>query len=669
MSNIDLRQCREECLGCVKSYKKKHGKDQSFTISCKGIPISYVPEKVLATLSYEDANSAIGMLDPVQWAANILDWHCWDKDGEIWKRKSREDTLPQGCINYYDDQEASAERVRLGKSPFHRPYQAEMLRCSSKRKVFRLGRQSGKTECLVVSMLHSIFTNGNFKVILVTPFSSQINMIFKRIREFLEDNALLMNSKKRMVAAPTYELELHNGSYIRGFTAGTSSKGNATQVRGQPAHMLVFDEADYLSDGDMAAALAVVINSPNATVWMSSTPCGKREKFYDACHNSMYKEFFYPSMVNPNWGPEQEAFFRSEYSEIEYAHEVLAEFGKLEQGVFQVAYVEAALRDYNYSDCKRTPGWQYCIGVDWNDTKIGTTIVVTGWNPYEQRFEVVDRKNVSKEGWTQLAACNEIVRLNRLWLPEAIYVDAGYGGTQQEVLKAFAGGVLTRKGGGPKQTDARILKVLHEYQFGGSIEIRDPFTKQKVKKPAKPFLVENTVRKFEQSAIVFSKEDDQLKAELLGYIVDHVTTAGMPVYKQSNEKVGDHNLDALMLSIVGFDLTLSAYGKPQHETHISFSGYFGEGSQYDGMKIVREDPGKLRRDKVEQQRPDPRRNEEFAEQETLFPSEDDKKPAANLLKRDTKPAIWSYPGFTRDAKPPKGRVTRKKSGPPKRSKF
>ena len=42
---------------------------------------------------------------------------------------------------------------------YHRPYQATMLRCTAKRKVFRTGRQIGKTEVLVIAILFNIFNN------------------------------------------------------------------------------------------------------------------------------------------------------------------------------------------------------------------------------------------------------------------------------------------------------------------------------------------------------------------------------------------------------------------------------------------------------------------------------------------------------------------------------
>ena len=37
---------------------------------------------------------------------------------------------------------------------------------------------------------------------------------------------------------------------------------------------------------------------------MSSTPSGKREKFYENCHSKKWKEFHFPSSINPNWNPE-----------------------------------------------------------------------------------------------------------------------------------------------------------------------------------------------------------------------------------------------------------------------------------------------------------------------------------------------------------------------------
>src|ERR1044072_1807440 len=265
------------------------------------------------------------MLDPVAWASHFLDWHCLDPDGEVWKRKSRENSLPQGTPSYYKNVQLSEERISKGKSPFHRPYQAEMLRCTAKQKVFRIGRQAGKTETLIIAILHALFTNKNFRIILIAPYQAQIEMIFTRIEEHLKAQPIISNAVSRMVKAPQFTMELFNGSFIRAFTAGTSSKSNAGASRGQSAHMLVFDEADYLSEGDITATLAMLANLEDALISMSSTPTGKRERFYDPCHSTLYKEFHFSSRINPNWNDEKEEFFRSELpSSLDFQHEILA---------------------------------------------------------------------------------------------------------------------------------------------------------------------------------------------------------------------------------------------------------------------------------------------------------------------------------------------------------
>lgn len=558
---LNLNILDNACTGCIKSYAGKHRlkAGDKFSIKCGGIPKTYVKDSTAMTLSSEGTISATALLDPVTWAKEMLDWHCLDPDHSIWKRKN-----PMEQAKQTEDNPGR-------QSKYHRPYQATMLRCSATRKVFRIGRQAGKSETLIISIIFNLFTNSGFKVILITPFQAQIEMIFTRIKDLINSNPGLANSIKRAVSAPQYTLELHNGSYIKGFTAGTRSGGNADSVRGQTANMLVFDEADYLAPGDMDSALAVITNNPDATVWMSSTPTGKREKFYNACMDKLWKEFHYSSSVNPNWGPDLESFFRSIYTDIGYQHEVLAEFGSQEQGVFQVGYVEAAESEYKYGDMRPDHRWQYSIGVDWNDVKIGTTLCVTGFNPTTNSFLLVERLIVQRDGWTQLAACEKIAELNRKWRPFAIYVDKGFGGTQYEVLRKFGFDARIDKERGPNSLDAKLATIVKAFDFGSSIEVRDPFSKQMIKKPAKGFLVENAVRRFETHDIYFSKFDQQLKDELLGYIIDRVSIHGQVVYGTNNDQVGDHNLDAFMLSLIGFTLEKTAFGKPSFNEKISFT--------------------------------------------------------------------------------------------------
>jgi hypothetical protein len=645
---LNILQSDSACHDCLKTYAKKHNfkKGDKFEIDCKGIPREYI-----SSLTSSQLTSTVDpqiLMDPVMWAAQVLDWHCLDPDGDVWARKDPEEYIEQ-----------------MAKHPgrpskYHRPYQATMLRCTAKYKVFRLGRQSGKTESLVISMLFQMFTNSKFHVVLITPFQSQIDLIFKRLETLINDNPTLANSVKRSVKAPQYTIELHNGSQVKGFTAGTKSGNGAAAARGQAASMLVFDEADYLDKADLDAAMSIITNYPEATVWMSSTPTGRREKFYETCLDKEWKEYHYPSHVNPNYDDKLESFFRKNLTSIGYKHEVLADFGEQEEGVFQAAFVDRSISEYRYSEMYPQSHWLYSIGVDWNSPRVGTTIYVTGFNQSNNKFYVVEHAVVQRDQHTQLAAMQKIVELHRKWRPFAIYVDQGYGATQIEFLRKYGYDARVDKDRGPNHIDSKLPRVLKPYDFGSAIEIRDPFTKEKRKKPAKGFLVENAVRRFESDDIRIPVEDEQLRKELLAYIVKHVTVTGQVVYSTTDDAIGDHNLDALMLSLVGFTLDKSILGRPIMNEKMSFT-------PVDGLNPTRA-PEALSLPNPATSNVQPRA---VLASEQAPSSRDTNVAAAQPTK------LWSWPGWGHDAPKPvfggtgkPSRVIFKRPGPPTgRGKF
>ncbi|MAE83090.1 MAG: hypothetical protein CMB80_10160, partial [Flammeovirgaceae bacterium] len=464
---------------------------------------------------------------------------------------------------------------------------------------------------------------------------------------------------RRNVKAPIYTVELHNESIIRGFTAGTKSGGNAEAVRGQHGNMLVFDEADYLSSGDMDAALSIITNYPNATVWMSSTPSGKRERFYQTCGSKIFKEYHYTSKVNPMWNEELQALFKEQLTDIGYDHEILANFGEQEQGVFQNTYVQAAKHRYEYGDLAYKNTWTYTVGVDWNDIGNGTTISVLGFNPAENLFYVVDRYVVSREGWTQLSACHKIAELNRIWRPIVIYIDAGFGGTQYEVLRKYGFDSLIDPAKGPTHPDSRLRDIVKKYDFGSKVDVHDLFTKRLISKPAKPFLVESTVRRFESNDIRFPQSDEKLEAQLQGYIIDRITPTGVPVYKAGDESAGDHALDALMLSVLGFTLEVTPLGKPKYDTGIAFSGRFGEGTDaliHEGDTVIHQGDKKERnKTDREKQKPTGGRDSVVNKNQNLLGNPGGL-PASNTHQGRQSVSLWAWPGFGHDAPKPRVRT-------------
>jgi len=1069
---LNLSTCNQTCKDCILGYVQKHrlGKGDKFEIICKGIPEQYLPDHVLA--SVEDPEEAISVFDPVVWAARNLDWHCLDPQGEVWRRKT-EDGMLANQYNPYNARDGLA-----GKSPFHRPYQAQALRCTSKFKVLRLGRQVGKTEIMTILMLFNMFTNDNFKVLVLTPYQAQVDLIFARINSFLDKNSQLRQSVSSSVKSPNYKIELNNGSRVIGFTSGVKSKGDAGSARGQDADMLVIDEGDYLSSNDYDTINAVTINHPNATVWLSSTPTGRRERFYAACFSKIYKEFHHSSFVNPMYTEERDRYFRENSTEAGYDHEICfvgdtltntqdglrkiedikdtdfvydyfsnpvrvlkgatktgtkevwefetsagkfvctpnhsfpnrdflkqaiselteipvyrfdhksakcvdrdvlwarlvgsnlgdgsscstryqssfysknrqdieniicdikrlypeyngkvvydvikntnkenrlvkvdgdrytanvgknitlqligrgvvrgrktyqefdvpdfvkngksevkaaflaalfgsegstprmsngytpgtislsmhkqagvnghdfflslvkllddcgirstythkenkvgyqtyslyvysdidnmtsffrnvgylyaqekeelsfywlhylmhwkyelqkkclkfdkarqlrqeggtyrkigrelgmtfsqvekavkcdkdskrlygkadkflpftewldkrlskdgalfidvfnsraigqvdvfnitvdtpdhsyllanglrtfncANFSEQEEGVYQNRYIEIAQSDYEYADMRPQPNWLYGIGVDWNDVKIGTAIMVVGYNPTNGIFYVVDKQIVSRAGWNQTAAMLKVVELNRMWMPQFIYVDSGFGHAQVEFLHGEGYNAAADPNRGVASPDARLRNVVKAYKFGGKIQIHDLFTKEPVDKPAKPFMVESSVRRFETGTIKFPKSDEKLTACLQGYIIKNVTESGEPHYEAQNEAVGDHLVDALNLALVGFVLEKTNLGKPKFTATIGFAGNLGQ-----SPAETREHEKKIESIK----------NKESGRTKELehrgLPQVFSRVPAAHTRDQtQSNPSkLWSWPGFNRDEPPPK----------------
>jgi replicative DNA helicase len=570
---FDISKCHSDCEGCIRDYSKKHADDfrtekvpKSFHIKCRGIPDDYVEHYRNKKTTEEELQEYEILLDPVKWAAKYLDWHCLDPDGSIWARKDPGE---------YAEWVQNNPGVSIyGKSRYHRPYQATMLRCSSNRKIFRIGRQAGKTETIVVSMLYHLFMrpgmpeDKGFRIVVIAPFQSQVELIFKRMKQLIARAPDYANEIASSKQSPQHYLKLKNDSEVIGFTAGTKSGAGAASARGQAANMLCFDEADYLSKDDVDAAMSIITNYPNASLWMSSTPTGKREKFFEACNNPRWKEFHFPSWINPLWNDELEQTFRETLTSLAWVHEVEAGFGEMAQGVFQHLYIDAAQDLYKYETCKPEKNWDYTIGVDWNDEENGTTIVVTGHNIHNHRYLVVGTATVKREGWTQLAACQEIQKLNRVWRPKFIYVDEGYGATQIELLKAIGFAALKDEARGPSHPDAKLINVV-PFNFSANIEIRDPFPPYQItKKPKKGFMVENAVRFFENQIIRYPASDEVLTQQLQSY--QAVTTpSGNKRFEKGPQ--GDHLLDALMLSLVAFALEEGAFGKLvlENEIHLT----------------------------------------------------------------------------------------------------
>lgn len=127
--------------------------------------------------------------------------------------------------------DAIAKKVGPWKA---RDYQEEMLRDKSLYKVYRCGRRIGKSETMIIEGLHKAYTHEGFRILYVTPYETQVNLVFMRMRELIQNSPLLKIEVTKMKNSP-YTIEFRNGSVIMGFTTGASSGSGAASVRGQRA--------------------------------------------------------------------------------------------------------------------------------------------------------------------------------------------------------------------------------------------------------------------------------------------------------------------------------------------------------------------------------------------------------------------------------------------------
>jgi replicative DNA helicase len=416
-------------------------------------------------------------------------------------------------------------------------------------------------------MIWYAFTHENAVCLLAAPYENQIKLVFRKLREFIAKSPEIKAAIESDTKHPEF-IQFKNGSIISGFTAGTKAGNEGASIRGQRADWIYLDEMDYLSEGDVNAISAIALEDAGRIgIWASSTPTGKRGKFYEWCleaqgasnltvepgpyQGDIWMEYYYPSHCIPAWGPQAEAEFRSMFSDVAYTHEVLAHIGEEMVGVFNKQDVEDACQDYIYNTKPDYAAFR-TIGVDWDKYGASTQIVVLEYDMAHQVYKVINRVEIPRSARTLSNAVKTIVQLDKIYNPTHIYVDRGYGELQVEFLSEHVG------------------KKVKGLQFSEKIDVVDPTTKLLDKKHMKPFMVNNAQIIAEQHRIWISKYDDMIKKQMMDYQVVRETILGQPVFTSENE----HSLDALMLALLAFTLEhpdiAQIIKKAQYATRVEF---------------------------------------------------------------------------------------------------
>ena len=471
-----------------------------------------------------------------------------------------------------------------------------------RRMVLRYGRRMGKTVVLCADTLWWVSTyplvkmledgdtkQQKIKVLIATPYETQIKMIWSTYMSLIGDSPLLKDWLVKVRTSDVHVLEFQNGSSIEGYTIGISSSNKGTSLRGLDANILFIDEMDAIPREIIDEVLMPIwTGHPDCRIRVSSTPTGKRELFFDWCTRA--EELGWWHRHYPSWHPDNDRWVSiekakelgmpiNESTEFQvksttpseaYAREYGAEFGEEYGGVYKHHMINASIvkygRDINTEDTDifapgfaQKPEHKYIIGVDWNSYVNGgqvvmleyctTPTIVTYFDDdagkdvsidFTGKYRLFYRRGIKSKNATQRKTREEILKLLRQYKIDYVYVDYGAGDTNIEELSIV----------GRMNPELDLQRKLRVIDSGATIEHWDHVARQKVKKRNKSLMINFSVLSLEEGMFVLPKVEDQptrLIGQMRGYKIKNITARGDYSYEGE-----DHILDAFNLAVYGF---------------------------------------------------------------------------------------------------------------------
>ncbi len=467
-------------------------------------------------------------------------------------------------------------------------YQEYTLLCSAKKVVHRWGRRAGKSTAQIISILWHIYHNPGFRVLIVSPFKDQIDLIFREMDKFIE---MSPNLKKPFLVTDKDHPKTRsfaNGSIVLGFILSPSVPQSADKIRGQEAEFLYIDEAAFINPAHYEVIEPIFDLNPNCKVVATSTPSLNMTKWNNWIFNKNldFKEFWFIAAENKDRFPEskmkQVALNKGQAT---YAREYDAEIDTGTATYFLKSVVDATLEMYDMDKIKPTIHGVKIIGVDWNQNS-GCHIVIVGMEKGidKQVFKLLKKIIINPEDYKQHTAVEKIIELNNLWNPNYIVVDEGFGNLQIEMLRLH----------GKAYPSTGLFEKVMPMNMSSKLEIFDPSTGQYVKKWSKVFMFENLAHIMEIKRIILpvsedtkavKNKDDQTGSEY-GLVQQIRETTRKESYSRPIfEAPYDHTLTAFGLAILGMTLKYSQFKdptitegqstviKPAKENQVKYGGF------------------------------------------------------------------------------------------------
>jgi hypothetical protein len=237
-----------------------------------------------------------------------------------------------------DDMRAALDPVQLiidmGLQPD--PWQIAELRSTSRRQMWTICRQAGKSTTAAVRAAHQVMYKKQSLALVISPSQRQSIELFKKIY-----NVIYIKQPNNIMRLSELKLELHNKSRV------VALPSSELTVRGYSApDLIIVDEAAFTSDDLMAALIPMMAANPKSKLLCISTPNGKRGWYYNSwIDDEMFTKTLLTWKDCPRITPEVVSHYERLTSELMRRQEFDCEFLDPSQVVvFPDHLVERAMR-------------------------------------------------------------------------------------------------------------------------------------------------------------------------------------------------------------------------------------------------------------------------------------------------------------------------------------
>jgi hypothetical protein len=247
------------------------------------------------------------------------------------KRLSRVAPVRRNTRRDFRDAASDWARRELGFEPDE--MQQRVLDYAGKRGLLNCSRQWGKSTVTAAKAVHQAVTQDESLTLVVSPSARQSGEFLRKAAGFARKLGLRVKGD----GDNEISLAFPNASRIVGLP------GSEATVRGFSAvALLLVDEAARVSD-DLYLAIRPMLAVSDGTLWLMSTPYGKRGFFYEAwVSGEEWERFRVTAEDCPRIARKFLDEERAAMGERWFRQEYLCEFGETEESVFKQEWIERA---------------------------------------------------------------------------------------------------------------------------------------------------------------------------------------------------------------------------------------------------------------------------------------------------------------------------------------